>query len=48
MENTQKESRYCILLSLNFLIAEKRSTVDNRHLIINVAVLIQPIYFENV
>ena len=35
------------MLSLNCLVAEEGVTTTKRHLIINIAGLIQPIYFEN-
>ena len=48
MENTQRILiLYAIMLSLNCLNAEEGATAAKRHLIINAAGLIQPIYFEN-
>ena len=48
MENTQRILLlYAIMLSLNFLNAEKRATAVNRYLFINAAELIQDRYFEN-
>ena len=48
MENTQRVwILYVIVLSLNCLTAEEGATAAERHLIINAAGLIQPIYIEN-
>ena len=49
MENTQRVwILYVIMLSLNCFTADEGATAAKRHLIINTAELIQPIYFANV